>query len=205
MLRAIIALLGLAVILPAAGLPQAKTVYTSKLESEKIAYRVVYKFTRTLAPGRMKKVQNGENGLLIRMVQYAARGAETVRLKTLWETRKEPVDAVIQIGKGGYQTTRGSFIRKKILELEATAYCAGACCGTGSGITSIGLKAGYGVVAVDPKVIPLGSRLFIEGYGFAIAGDTGGAVNGLRIDLGLKSHAEAIRFGRKKVRVHILE
>ncbi|OGY24119.1 MAG: hypothetical protein A2172_01075 [Candidatus Woykebacteria bacterium RBG_13_40_15] len=50
--------------------------------------------------------------------------------------------------------------------------------------TALGLRAGYGVVAVDPKVIPLGSRLYIPGYGEAIAGDTGGAIKGNKIDLG---------------------
>jgi|SRR3989344_5488353 len=50
--------------------------------------------------------------------------------------------------------------------------------------TATGLKAGYGVVAVDPKVIPLGSKIYIPGYGFAVAGDTGGAIKGTVVDLG---------------------
>lgn len=71
---------------------------------------------------------------------------------------------------------------KEKITMFATSYdssCRG--CGTR---TALGLKAGYGVVAVDPKVIPLGSRLYIPGYGEAIAGDTGGAIKGDRIDLG---------------------
>jgi len=50
--------------------------------------------------------------------------------------------------------------------------------------TATGLRAGYGVVAVDPRVIPLGTKLFIPGYGVAVAGDTGGAIKGNKIDLG---------------------
>ena len=50
--------------------------------------------------------------------------------------------------------------------------------------TAIGMKAGFGVVAVDPKVIPLRTKLYITGYGPAIAGDTGGAIKGKRVDLG---------------------
>lgn len=70
---------------------------------------------------------------------------------------------------------------KKIL-MFATSYdknCPGC-----SGTTATGLSTGYGVVAVDPKVIPLGSKLYIPGYGIAIAGDTGGSIKGSKIDLG---------------------
>jgi 3D (Asp-Asp-Asp) domain-containing protein len=63
----------------------------------------------------------------------------------------------------------------------------------------------YGVVAVDPRVIPLGTRLFVEGYGSAIAGDTGGAIKGNRIDLCFNSDDEAEKVGRRTVRVLILE
>jgi 3D (Asp-Asp-Asp) domain-containing protein len=60
-------------------------------------------------------------------------------------------------------------------------------------------------VAVDPRVIPLRSRLYVEGYGLAIAGDTGRAIKGNRIDLGFNTYREAMRFGRRSVIVHILE
>ena len=72
------------------------------------------------------------------------------------------------------------------------------------GMTAIGRPAGHGIVAVDPSVIPLGTRLYIPGYGFAIAGDTGGAIHGNRIDLGFNSYADAIRFGRREVTVYRL-
>lgn len=62
-----------------------------------------------------------------------------------------------------------------------------------------------GLVAVDPKVIPLGTKLFIPGYGYAIADDIGGAIKGNKIDLAFDSHGEAIQFGRQKVIVYILD
>ncbi len=71
------------------------------------------------------------------------------------------------------------------LEVFATSYdrnCRGC-----NDVTAIGMKAGYGVVAVDPKIIPLGSKLYIPGYGLAVAGDTGGKVKGNRIDLGFEN------------------
>ena len=68
-----------------------------------------------------------------------------------------------------------------------------------------GTLAHWGTVAVDPSVIPLYSRLYIPGYGFAVAGDTGGAIVGNRIDLFFPSYSDAIRFGRRTVTVYVLE
>ena len=90
-----------------------------------------------------------------------------------------------------------------IMSMEATAYLPSD--GGGSGITAIGIPATYGVVAVDPSIIPLGSRLYIPGYGTAIAADTGGAIYGYRIDLCMESYAEAMDFGRRVVTVYILD
>lgn len=72
------------------------------------------------------------------------------------------------------------------------------------GMTASGLKAQVGVVAVDPNVIPLFTKLYIEGYGFAIAGDTGKSVKGEIIDLYLDSSGEVKQFGRQKRKVYIL-
>jgi 3D (Asp-Asp-Asp) domain-containing protein len=100
--------------------------------------------------------------------------------------------------------SRGEFAGKEILVMEATAYAPWDGPGTND-ITSIGLKAGFGVVAVDPTVIPLGSKLFIEGYGPAIAGDVGGAIKGPRIDLGFNTIREARVYGRRRqIRVYII-
>ena len=88
------------------------------------------------------------------------------------------------------------------LHMIATAYTAG-CYGC-SGITATGVRAGYGVIAVDPRVIPLGTKLFIPGYGRAVAGDTGGSIVGHRVDLGMDTISDAMRFGRRSVTVYIL-
>ncbi len=68
----------------------------------------------------------------------------------------------------------------------------------------IGLPLARGIVAVDPKVIPMGTRLYVEGYGNAIAADQGNAIKGNRIDLFFDTHAEALRYGMKTVKVTIL-
>ncbi|HMM21144.1 MAG TPA: peptidoglycan-binding protein [Selenomonadales bacterium] len=62
-----------------------------------------------------------------------------------------------------------------------------------------------GLVAVDPGVIPLGTRLYIPGYGYAIADDIGGAIKGHVIDLAFDSRPEALQFGRQKVTVYVLD
>lgn len=72
------------------------------------------------------------------------------------------------------------------------------------GYSAVGLPAGYGLVAVDPEVIPLGTRLYVEGYGYAVAADVGGGINGRQIDLCFNTHQNALRFGRQWVKVHIL-
>jgi 3D (Asp-Asp-Asp) domain-containing protein len=84
-----------------------------------------------------------------------------------------------------------------------TAYCEG-CSGTTA--TGIDLKANPNkkVIAVDPSVIPLGSKVYVEGYGEAIAGDTGGAIKGNRIDVFIPSQQDAINFGVKQLKVTIL-
>jgi 3D (Asp-Asp-Asp) domain-containing protein len=87
--------------------------------------------------------------------------------------------------------------------MVATAYSA-ACAGC-SGLTASGRPAGLGVVAVDPRFIPLGTHLFIPGYGHAFAGDTGGAIHGNRIDLGFNSERDAMTFGRRPVVVYVLK
>jgi len=84
-----------------------------------------------------------------------------------------------------------------------TAYCAGC-----SGTTAIGIdlrsNPDQKVIAVDPNVIPLGSRVWVEGYGEAIAGDTGGAIKGNKIDVFIPTQNEALKWGRKQVKLKIL-
>lgn len=91
---------------------------------------------------------------------------------------------------------------KKKIVMEATAYSSEDP-GNGS-YTARGNFLRRGLIAVDPDVIPLGTSLYIEGYGYAVADDIGGAIKGRRVDLGMNSHGEAIQFGRRDVVVYIL-
>lgn len=95
---------------------------------------------------------------------------------------------------------------KRTLTMNSSAYEPGpvSCGKYADGYTCNGTKADYGVVAVDTKVIPLGTRLFIEGYGYAVAADRGGAIDGHDIDLCFRTVKECFQWGRKKVKVYIL-
>ena len=96
--------------------------------------------------------------------------------------------------------TSGSYLQT--YSMTATAY-------TGGGFTAMGLKPvrnpeGLSSVAVDPNVIPLGSKVYVEGYGYAIASDTGGVIKGNKIDLYMNSLEECYAFGRRSVTVHLV-
>lgn len=82
--------------------------------------------------------------------------------------------------------------------MEATAYTRTGC------RTATGIWPSRGTVAVDPNVIPLGSVLYVEGYGPAVAADTGGDIKGQRVDLYMDSYEEAIQFGRREVQVEVV-
>ena len=94
----------------------------------------------------------------------------------------------------------------KEITVKATAYTASCEGCSGTTATGINLKANPNakVIAVDPSVIPLGSKVYVEGYGEAIAGDTGGAIKGNRIDVFIPSEQDAINFGVKQLKVTIL-
>lgn len=97
------------------------------------------------------------------------------------------------------KTSRGYQRYAKKLICEATAYYEPG------GLTASGTRTRYGVIATDPRFIPLGTKMYIPGYGFAVAEDTGGAIKGHVIDLYLNSEAECIQWGRRNVEVYILE
>ncbi|MFC7321331.1 3D domain-containing protein [Halobacillus campisalis] len=94
----------------------------------------------------------------------------------------------------------------KTVNVEATAYTA--FCEGCSGVTKTGIdlrdNPDQKVIAVDPDVIPLGSKVHVPGYGEAIAGDTGGAIKGNRVDLFMKENSEAMDYGRQQIEVEVL-
>ena len=122
------------------------------------------------------------------------------------EITKDPVKEVVEVGTKKGTVAPNEKNAKRVIVMQATAYDP-----TAGSKTAMGTRARVGAVAVDPKVIPLGSKLYIESidgfasYGYATAEDTGGAIKGNRIDLFYNSNAEANRFGRRNVKVYVLD
>lgn len=184
-----------------------------KTEKVALSYSSYMQFTTNLFRGERRVKKHGKNGLAEQAIEVVFANNKLFSKKVL--SRKvliKPQSEVILAGVKPHRflAARGgsSFMEDaSILEMEASAYDPGplSCGPYANGYTSIGLKAGYGIVAVDPSVIPLRTRLFIEGYGYAIAGDVGSAIKGYRIDLGFETRREALQFGRKRVKVYILK
>jgi 3D (Asp-Asp-Asp) domain-containing protein len=89
-------------------------------------------------------------------------------------------------------------LRFREMTVTATAYCD-------EGITYSGLPSGIGAIAVDPKIIPLGSAVWVEGYGYSIALDTGGLIHGAKIDVFLPDREACLRWGVRKVKIRVFE
>jgi 3D (Asp-Asp-Asp) domain-containing protein len=175
-------------------------------QREPIPYPTLRKSSSELRSGSSKTVRagiNGEKQVTFR-ISYKD-GVEVRREAVSTKTIKNPVPEVVAVGSRTTLASRGYLSGRKMIVMSATGYSPSPHENGGSSRTATGLKIGHGVVAVDPKFIPLGTRLYIEGYGHAVAGDTGGAIKGNRIDLGHDTVSASNRFGRKRVKVYILD
>ncbi len=190
-------------------------------ETEELEFSIEKKETEELPLGEERVIQEGQLGEKVLTYKITLLGEEEIDRELLSEEIKlEPSNTIIEVGtyvepepepepipeppKTNYVNTGiGNRAYKEVRVMEATAYTPYE--GSSLGLTATGMKARYGVVAVDPKVIPLHTKLYIEGYGEAIAADTGGSIKGNKIDLCFESHQQMINFGRRKVTVYILE
>ncbi len=98
---------------------------------------------------------------------------------------------------------RAAQAEDRVLYVTATAYSAYD--PGNSPYTASGTLVRHGVIAVDPSVIPLGTRVFIPGYGEAVAEDIGWGIQGNMIDVAFDTHEEALMFGRQNIELYILE
>lgn len=130
---------------------------------------------------------------------------------TLYQAPAAPTNEPVKVAeKPAATVSRGSSSSTrtgKVIKMVATGYDGCYECNKPYyGYPSyIGLPLQRGIVAVDPKVIPMGTRLYVEGYGEAIAADQGNAIKGNRLDLFFDTHQEALRWGMKTVKVTILD
>lgn len=164
-----------------------------RIEDEPIAYETRYQATDQLEIDNRALLQSGVPGILRRRVRVRYENGAPVEETPDGEwVASEPVDEIIGYGTNivvrSVETPGGYYEYWRVVRMRVTSYTA-ASSGKAPdhpayGITASGLRAGTGIVAVDPRVVPFRSWVYVPGYGTGFAGDTGGGVNGRWIDLG---------------------
>ncbi|WP_421382521.1 ubiquitin-like domain-containing protein [Bacillus salacetis] len=180
-------------------------------------FAVVTRKDSDLIKGKEEVVQAGQQGLIEKKFEVVKENGKEVSRKLISEeTVKESRDKIVNVGTKVLvaQVSRGSSSSSasspssggKEFYVSSTAY-TGNCNGC-SGVTATGINLranpGIKVIAVDPSIIPLGTKVYVEGYGYAVAADTGGAIRGNKIDVFFSSKSDAYRWGRKQVKIKIL-
>lgn len=166
-----------------------------------IPFETVNRSDNTMAFGEKKVFQHGEDGEERIIITRILEDGKVVSEETRSEIIKPAVPQIVL--KGTVQVaSRGTekFEFTQVYSMEATAYSYDA-----GNKTALGTNVRVGAVAVDPKVIPLRSKLYIDGYGFAVAEDVGSAIKGMRVDLFMNTTEDAYRFGRRPVKVYLLK
>ncbi|WP_206811356.1 3D domain-containing protein [Paradesulfitobacterium ferrireducens] len=150
-------------------------------------------------------------GLPDKVVKRGANGVQEQTIKLVLEDGKEvdrqvlaqrvalaPVNQVVSRGTQTSISRGGTVVNfKRAYQMRATAYCEPG------GRTATGTPVRWGIVAVDPRVIPLGSKVYVEGYGQAEALDVGGAIKGNKIDVYMDSEEAARSWGVRSVIVYV--
>lgn len=184
-----------------------------------IPFEEVVSTNRNVDVGVTNVIQEGEDGLQRTYIKKEYINGELVSETIDYQVVEiEPKDRIIEKGaRDSISTSRGDTRFRKAITMNATAYDL-SFESTGKrpgdrwyGITASGTQARPGAVAVDPRVIPLGTRLYVQSldgssdYGFAVAEDTGGAIKGNKIDLFFETAEQVRQFGRRRVKVYILD
>ncbi|MBR6514296.1 MAG: G5 domain-containing protein [Clostridia bacterium] len=163
--------------------------------------------SQTIPKGTKKVLQAGSNGSTTQTVTETYVNGELQNRDVVVETvNVTPVEEVVELGVGGVYTdiNGNSYAYSYYIDVTATAY------GTLSGITASGKAIELGMIAVDPRVIPLGTKVYLTGswgdMGVHSAEDTGGSIKGNKIDVYLGDDYNLLRqFGRRSMRVYILD
>jgi uncharacterized protein YabE (DUF348 family) len=176
---------------------------------EPVQFAVITKKDESLEAGKEKTITPGQQGLVTRRYEVTFENGKEVSRRMISEKKiREKHDKVVAVGTKPLdsQVSRGEETGTEfyVTTTAYTAFCNGC---SGRTATGIDLRANPNVkvIAVDPRVIPLGTKVFVEGYGYAVAGDTGSSIKGNKIDVFFPTKAEAFRWGVRKVKIKILE
>lgn len=174
-----------------------------------INFAVITQKDDNLPAGTEKILKKGTEGLVSKKYEVTKENGKEISRKLLSETTvKEKQDKIVSVGTKGdviQLASRGEESGKEVY-VNSTAYTASCNGCSGRTATGIDLKANPNakVIAVDPSFIPLGTKVYVEGYSYAVAGDTGGSVKGQKIDVFFSSKAEAYRWGNRQVMIKII-
>ncbi|WP_458411431.1 ubiquitin-like domain-containing protein [Schinkia sp. CFF1] len=176
-----------------------------------VDFAVVTRKDSSLPSGEKRVVDQGEKGLEKQTFEVILEnGKEVSRKLVSSEKVKDSKDKIVALGTKPIkkQTSRGyDNPVKKEFYVQATAYTAYCSGCTGKTATGVNLRTNPGakVIAVDPDIIPLGTKVWVEGYGYAIAADTGSSIKGNKIDLFMSNEKEVGSYGRQTVKIKVLE
>ncbi len=161
--------------------------------------------THNRANLRRTLVQKGYAAILTKKFRVTRHdGAEVDHEVLAVKKSRVPFFKLTLFDKRGQPAKEYNLLKCRVIRVRTTGYYVGEKTVPGN-VTYLGYKLERGLVAVDPKIIPLGTRLYVSGYGYAYAADTGSAIKGLRMDLAVKDKYEEARFNHYDVPVYILE
>lgn len=194
------------------GMKIVVTRHDSKIRSEhsSIPFDESRRENKRLSRDTEKVIQEGVEGVAELVYQLNYVNGKLINEEYIG-TRvvSEPVTRIVEYGTAGTVTVNGvTYVYSRMLEVTATAYSTES---RPTARTATGTQPRSGIIAVDPKVIPLGSKVYVEGangkwaYGIATSEDTGGVIKGNIIDLYFNTNAECWAFGRRKAIVYILD
>jgi 3D (Asp-Asp-Asp) domain-containing protein len=170
----------------------------------RIPFAVQHRPDQHLPQGKTVIGEAGQYGTRIKTIRELLQNGRVVRTVTVGIRRIKPSRPEIIDYGTAQPVSRGGTVPQftEVIRMSATAYWPDPA--WSSGYTYTGLKAQYGIAAVDPTVIPLGTHLYIPGYGFALAADIGGGIKGDRIDLCYDNLQGADSWGLREVNVYVL-
>jgi len=165
-----------------------------KTITEKVKFKTIEKDDTTMAEGKTKILKEGKNGKdkVTYEITYID-GKEAKKKELSRKVIEKPVDKVVA---NGTQIEYNGKLYSRKLVVKAYSY-------TGGGTTAMGTRARVGEIAVDPRVIPLGTNVYIEGVGARRAEDTGGNIKGNTIDIYMNTLSECRRWGVRYVTIYI--
>lgn len=182
----------------------------NSIQLKSIPFQTIRRPSTSLSVGQNQVLTYGVKGIRqVRTIQHRIEG-RPISTSVYTTTVRKPVNEVILYGVPESSPAMNTFRLPasrsgapadtpvmEAISVVATAY-------VGGGRTATGWVAGPGVIAVDPSVIPLGSKLYIPGFGVEYAEDTGGSIQGDRIDICMANESQALQFGRRDMTIYIL-